>query len=138
MLRGNSGASARRLDVASLHGGDEQAEAGDDDGERVLVYAVQAVQDSADQLPGVRCRCVRSSIWPAGARRRRAGSGLNRRRGRSSAGRVAGRGVRVAGLGQGRTRRSPGSRVRSRMNSSTNSGVCSSAYVFLAYSDRSW
>ena len=30
-----------------------------------------------------------------------------------------------------------GSRVRSRMNSSTNSGVCSSAYVLRACSDRS-
>lgn len=33
---------------------------------------------------------------------------------------------------------SAGSRVRSRMNSSTKTGVCKSAYVFLASSERSW
>ena len=52
-------------------------------------------------------------------RTRRAGSGRSRRSGRSS------------GSPRADARRVPGSSVRSRMNSSTNSGVCSRAY-FLA------
>ena len=111
----NAGAASRDVRPDALQRGDGEAEAGDRDGERVEVDAVDRVErrlHAGLELPGRGVPVPPVEQPVEGAEQE-----------------VAGPAGRVDQLEAFERPNSvtAGSRVRSRMNSSTNSGVCSSA-----------
>ena len=126
MLSGKSTLGRQTLHVAGLHGGEHEAEAGNCGGEGVLVYAVDRFQGTGDENPLVG---VTGLVLPGGEQAaERAEEEVAAAAGGVDHAQTA-RQVRVAvrRFGFQAELLDRGSRVYLRMNSSTNSGVCSRA-----------
>ncbi len=116
---GGRGGVLEPVDASGPQRGDGEAEPRDGDGERVEVDPADRVKGPLLPLAGIEARCRGMPLVQEPVERAEEEGSIRRRPSMPNSA--------IAGV-----------RVRSRMNSSTNTGVWRRAYFFLAKSLRSW